>query len=252
MSDREYGTSGLEVDDDDKKLQSLGYVPSFKREFSNLATVRNLYIPSFFSSFLMDDSIPHRLALPLVSWYVLSSLFREHSDTAHLLGPLLICRHYVQYPAALGGPFVSTSTNTNTSSSMLTSKYFYRSLGAGSLEQSCASLWAGLPLHLAPPNSLRHGIGSSIAEIVSAFPTCGGLCVSLAHVRTLHQLIRPWQVYCISAASAEEAQTNCECFSRLSKGSARLESRRSAGSWVGSTFLAKLPEYLLPNLDSRA
>ena len=82
------------------------------------------YISPLFSSFLMDDSIPYRLALPLASWYVLSSLFREHSDTAHLLGPLLICRHYVQYPAALGRPFVSTSTNTNTSSSMLTSKYF--------------------------------------------------------------------------------------------------------------------------------
>jgi hypothetical protein len=28
------------VDDDDKELLALGYVPSFKREFSNLATVR--------------------------------------------------------------------------------------------------------------------------------------------------------------------------------------------------------------------
>jgi hypothetical protein len=27
------------VDDDDKELLALGYVPSFKREFSNLATV---------------------------------------------------------------------------------------------------------------------------------------------------------------------------------------------------------------------
>lgn len=38
MTDREHGTSSVE-DDDDKKLESLGYVPSFKREFSNLATV---------------------------------------------------------------------------------------------------------------------------------------------------------------------------------------------------------------------
>lgn len=38
MTDRDYDTSSLE-DDDDKKLESLGYVPSFKREFSNLATV---------------------------------------------------------------------------------------------------------------------------------------------------------------------------------------------------------------------
>jgi hypothetical protein len=42
MSQREYGVSGLE-DDDDKNLKSLGYVPSFKREFSNLATVRRFY-----------------------------------------------------------------------------------------------------------------------------------------------------------------------------------------------------------------
>ena len=27
-------------DEDDKELEDLGYVPSFKREFSNLATVR--------------------------------------------------------------------------------------------------------------------------------------------------------------------------------------------------------------------
>jgi hypothetical protein len=40
MPYHEYGTSRIEEDDDDKKLESLGYVPSFKREFSNLATVR--------------------------------------------------------------------------------------------------------------------------------------------------------------------------------------------------------------------
>lgn len=28
------------VDDDDRELIDLGYVPSFKREFTNLATVR--------------------------------------------------------------------------------------------------------------------------------------------------------------------------------------------------------------------
>jgi hypothetical protein len=47
MPDREHGISGLETDEDDKKLESLGYVPSFKREFSNLATVRDI---SIFSS----------------------------------------------------------------------------------------------------------------------------------------------------------------------------------------------------------
>jgi len=29
--------------DDDRKLEELGYVPSFKREFSNLATVRHCF-----------------------------------------------------------------------------------------------------------------------------------------------------------------------------------------------------------------
>jgi hypothetical protein len=53
MSGREYGTSAL-VDDDDKKLESLGYVPSFKREFSNLATVRtNSFLSLFFN--LIDN-----------------------------------------------------------------------------------------------------------------------------------------------------------------------------------------------------
>jgi hypothetical protein len=28
------------LDEDDRELQALGYVPSFKREFTNLATVR--------------------------------------------------------------------------------------------------------------------------------------------------------------------------------------------------------------------
>lgn len=46
MTDREYGASSLD-DDDDKKLESLGYVPSFKREFSNLATVRDSCLSLF-------------------------------------------------------------------------------------------------------------------------------------------------------------------------------------------------------------
>ena len=33
------------ADSDDKELEALGYVPSFKREFSNLATV--CYVPFF-------------------------------------------------------------------------------------------------------------------------------------------------------------------------------------------------------------
>ena len=35
-------TQSAELDDDDRELEALGYVPSFKREFSNLATVRAL------------------------------------------------------------------------------------------------------------------------------------------------------------------------------------------------------------------
>ena len=30
--------------DDDKRLEELGYIPSFKREFSNLATVRRRFL----------------------------------------------------------------------------------------------------------------------------------------------------------------------------------------------------------------
>jgi amino acid permease (GABA permease) len=38
MPDREHGTTDYQ-DEDDKKLEAMGYVPSFKREFSNLATI---------------------------------------------------------------------------------------------------------------------------------------------------------------------------------------------------------------------
>ena len=33
--------------DDDRKLEELGYIPSFKREFSNLATVRRRFSVNF-------------------------------------------------------------------------------------------------------------------------------------------------------------------------------------------------------------
>jgi hypothetical protein len=45
MEDDEKRSSGVHVEDassmdaDDRRLQELGYVPSFKREFTNLATV---------------------------------------------------------------------------------------------------------------------------------------------------------------------------------------------------------------------
>jgi hypothetical protein len=39
---------------------------------------------------------------------------RNTSNSILPIGPLLICRDYIQYPAAFGGPCVSTSTNTHT------------------------------------------------------------------------------------------------------------------------------------------
>jgi len=38
--------------DDDRKLEELGYVPSFKREFSNLATVRRHFSADLLHSHL--------------------------------------------------------------------------------------------------------------------------------------------------------------------------------------------------------
>ena len=66
MTDREYVTSSLE-DDDDKKLESLGYVPSFKREFSNLATVCHTCPSLFLNSY--RQSLHDKLALRLALWY---------------------------------------------------------------------------------------------------------------------------------------------------------------------------------------
>ena len=39
MTDPHHASSSTSTNDDDKELEALGYVPSFKREFSNLATV---------------------------------------------------------------------------------------------------------------------------------------------------------------------------------------------------------------------
>lgn len=52
-------SSSLDLEDDDRELAALGYKPSFKREFSNLATVRTLtqcLIP-FFKNILSILSI---------------------------------------------------------------------------------------------------------------------------------------------------------------------------------------------------
>lgn len=66
-------TSGSEimsaVDDDDRELEALGYVPSFKREFSNLATVRGGVLDDMMDSYCNVYSYPSRLASHSVSWY---------------------------------------------------------------------------------------------------------------------------------------------------------------------------------------
>ena len=43
---------------DDNKLLEIGYVPSFKREFSNLATVRSLHLVSYASTLTWVASSP--------------------------------------------------------------------------------------------------------------------------------------------------------------------------------------------------
>ncbi|KAF8487085.1 APC amino acid permease [Russula ochroleuca] len=118
MSNREYGASSFE-DDDDKKLESLGYVPSFKREFSNLATI------SFaFSIMGLCSSVATTFNTPLL----------------------------------LGGPASATW---------------------------CWILGA----------TMCFTLGSSIAEIVSAFPTCGGLYTASAQlVPKRHRPIVGWLV----------------------------------------------------------
>ncbi|KAJ7353377.1 amino acid permease [Mycena albidolilacea] len=107
------------VDDDDKELLALGYVPSFKREFSNLATI------SFaFSIMGLCSSIATTFGTPLT----------------------------------LGGPSVV--------------------------------VWAWIL-----GACMCFTLGSSIAEIVSAFPTCGGLYTASAQLTPLkYRAIVGWVV----------------------------------------------------------
>ena len=78
--------------DDDKKLEELGYIPSFKREFSDLATASRLS-----KGFLLPTSdetrrnLP-RLALRLASWY---SLRTESQKNKPLIG---LCAGRVSAP----------------------------------------------------------------------------------------------------------------------------------------------------------
>ena len=67
MPDHEHGATDYK-DEDDKKLEALGYVPSFKREFSNLATVCPHH-PTLFRS-VSYALRPLRSALLSALWYV--------------------------------------------------------------------------------------------------------------------------------------------------------------------------------------
>lgn len=118
MPDHEYGATDHR-DEDDKKLEALGYVPSFKREFSNLATI------SFaFSIMGLCSSIATTFNTPLL----------------------------------LGGPASVTW---------------------------CWILGA----------TMCFTLGASIAEIVSAFPACGGLYTASAKlVPVKHRPIVGWLV----------------------------------------------------------
>ncbi|KAH9996155.1 APC amino acid permease [Russula compacta] len=78
MSDRKYGPAGLEYDDD-QKLESLGYVPSFKREFSNLATGLCSSVATTFNTPLLLGALRQYTASaqlvpkrhrPIVGWVV--------------------------------------------------------------------------------------------------------------------------------------------------------------------------------------
>ncbi|KAI0052484.1 APC amino acid permease [Auriscalpium vulgare] len=119
MNDSERGPATGHYSDDDKHLQSLGYVPSFKREFSNLATI------SFaFSIMGLCSSIATTFNTPLL----------------------------------LGGPSSVT--------------------------------WCWIL-----GSTMCFTLGASIAEIVSAFPTCGGLYTASAQlVPKRHRPIVGWVV----------------------------------------------------------
>ncbi|KAI0321326.1 APC amino acid permease [Amylostereum chailletii] len=119
MSETEQGNAPPLVNDDDKELEALGYAPSFKREFSNLATI------SFaFSIMGLCSSVATTFNTPLLT----------------------------------GGPSSVTW---------------------------CWILGA----------TMCFTLGSSIAEIVSAYPTCGGLYTASAQlVPKRHRAIVGWVV----------------------------------------------------------
>ena len=99
MPDYEHGATDYK-DEDDKKLEALGYVPSFKREFSNLATVCAPHLTLLSPSFLWAR--PLRSVLPSASWYV-----RRLTVLKYSLGTKGLCSSVAttfNTPLLLGGP----------------------------------------------------------------------------------------------------------------------------------------------------
>jgi hypothetical protein len=89
--------------DDDRKLEELGYVPSFKREFSNLATVRYRFSRAF--PHLRLTKPVHRSALRSASWYFLQP--EPKNSAAHQVVCQGVCSSVsttFNTPLLLGGP----------------------------------------------------------------------------------------------------------------------------------------------------
>jgi hypothetical protein len=102
MPDNEFGTTDYK-DEDDKKLEAMGYVPSFKREFSNLATVCAPH--SILSLFLIMCIVPSdQLCLQHPGTYYVS---RRTQSQRTDLGRKGLCSSVAMTfntPLLLGGP----------------------------------------------------------------------------------------------------------------------------------------------------
>lgn len=68
LDEKKSVSSAIEsADEDDKELLAMGYKPSFKREFTNLATVRGDLVSL---EVVRPITMLHRSALHSVSWFV--------------------------------------------------------------------------------------------------------------------------------------------------------------------------------------
>ncbi len=103
MPDHEHGKTEYR-DDDDKKLEALGYVPSFKREFSNLATVCTP-LHTHCRVFMGGKFLSLRSALLSALWYALSFAALRMLPTD--IGAQGLCSSVAttfNTPLLLGGP----------------------------------------------------------------------------------------------------------------------------------------------------